>query len=211
MISTLVQSATILLREGLEAMLVIAALAAYIDKLGMRRRLGALYAGAGAAIVASFFAAWLFEVFNNGVHSDILEGITILGAAALMLYVSGWLLLRQDARAWQQFLKTKADGALSRQTGDGAVHPCARSVIRRLERGTRRRARRCDNCSCWLVFRDQHRRAPVAIAARFPCDIRFPLRDGAQIYWRRNTGISGTADRPVYPLRGADWLPTVGL
>jgi high-affinity iron transporter len=117
MISTLVQSATILLREGLEAMLVVAALSAYIDKAGMRRRLTALYGGSVAAIVASVLAAWLFEVFNNGVHNDVLEGFTIFGAAALMLYVSGWLLLRQDPRSWQEFLKTKADEALSKQTG----------------------------------------------------------------------------------------------
>jgi high-affinity iron transporter len=116
MISTLVQSATILLREGLEAMLVVAALSAYIDKAGMRRRLTALYGGSVAAIVASVLAAWLFEVFNNGVHNDVLEGFTIFGAAALMLYVSGWLLLRQDPRSWQEFLKTKADEALSKQT-----------------------------------------------------------------------------------------------
>src|ERR671931_206969 len=117
MITTFLQSATILLREGLEAMLVVAALAAYIDKAGMHRRLNALYVGSGAAVVASVFAAWLFELFNNGVHNDVLEGVTILGAAVLMLYVSGWLLLRQDPRSWQQFLKSKADEALSKQTG----------------------------------------------------------------------------------------------
>ncbi len=69
------------------------------------------------AVAASFLAAWLFEIFNNGVHNDLLEGVTILAAAALMLYVSGWLLLRQDPRSWQQFLRAKADEALSRQTG----------------------------------------------------------------------------------------------
>src|SRR6266536_1315243 len=85
MTSAFIQSATILIREGLEAMLVI--------------------------------AAWLFELFNNVVHNDILEGATIFVAAALMLYVSGWLLLRQDPRAWQGFLKTKAETALAKQTG----------------------------------------------------------------------------------------------
>src|SRR6266511_1444903 len=117
MISTMFQSATILLREGLEAMLVIAALAAYIQKAGMHHRLRELYVGSVVAVAASFLAAWLFEVFNNGVHNDVLEGVTILGAAVLMLYVSGWLLLRQDPRSWQQFLKSKADEALSMQTG----------------------------------------------------------------------------------------------
>jgi high-affinity iron transporter len=117
MVTTIFQSAMILLREGLEAILVIAALAAYIQKAGMHHRLRELYLGSAAAVAASFVAAWLFETFNNGVHNDVLEGFTILAAAALMLYVSGWLLLRQDPRSWQQFLKTKADEALSRQTG----------------------------------------------------------------------------------------------
>jgi len=83
----------------------------------MHHRLRELYVGSAAAVGASFVAAWLFEAFNNGAHNDVLEGFTILAAAALMLYVSGWLLLRQDPRSWQQFLKAKADEALSRQTG----------------------------------------------------------------------------------------------
>ncbi len=116
MLSVFIQSATILLREGLEALLVIAALAAYLDKAGARDRLPALYLGAGLAVIASLIGAWLFAVFNNGAHDDIIEGIVILCAAALMLYVSGWLLLRQDPRAWQAFLKTKADAALAKRT-----------------------------------------------------------------------------------------------
>ena len=117
MLSAFMQAAAILLREGLEALLVIAALAAYLQKVGARDRLVSLYAGAGGAIVASVIAAWLFEVFNNGVHNDLMEAGTILFAAALMLYVSGWLMLRQDPRAWQGFLKNKADEALAKQTG----------------------------------------------------------------------------------------------
>ncbi len=114
--SVFVQSAIILLREGLEALLVLAALAAYLDKAEARDRLPALYTGALLAIAASFVAAWAFATFNNGAHSDILEGFVILAAAALMLYVSGWLLLRQDPRAWQSYLKSKAAAALAQRT-----------------------------------------------------------------------------------------------
>lgn len=117
MVDAFIQSAAILLREGLEAMLVLAALAAYLTKAGARERLGALYAGAALAILASLVAAWLFQILNNGAHNDILEGMIILAAVALMLYVSGWLLIRQDPRAWQGFLATKADRALAQGTG----------------------------------------------------------------------------------------------
>ena len=116
MTSVFLQAAGILVREGLEALLVVAALAAYLTKAGKQARLSALYGGAGLAVLASIAAAWAFEVFYGGVHNDILEGVTILAAATLMLYVSGWLLLRQDPKAWQTYLKEKADRALEQRT-----------------------------------------------------------------------------------------------
>jgi high-affinity iron transporter len=116
MSSAFIQAAVILLREGLEAMLVIAALAGYLTKVGSAHRIQALYGGAVAAVGASIVAAWLFAVLNSGEHSDILEGVIILVAAALMLYVSGWLMVKQDPRGWQEFLAHKADSALAQDT-----------------------------------------------------------------------------------------------
>ena len=116
MSSAFVQAAVILLREGLEAMLVIAALAGYLKKVGSAHRIGALYGGALAAVGASLIAAWLFAVLNSGEHSDVLEGVIILIAAALMLYVSGWLMVKQDPRGWQDYLAHKADSALAQDT-----------------------------------------------------------------------------------------------
>ena len=116
MSSAFIQAAVILLREGLEAMLVIAALAGYLTKAGAGHRIQALYGGALAAVGASIIAAWLFAVLNSGEHSDVLEGVIILVAAALMLYVSGWLMVKQDPRGWQEYLAHKADHALSQDT-----------------------------------------------------------------------------------------------
>jgi high-affinity iron transporter len=116
MSSAFIQAAVILLREGLEAMLVIAALAGYLRKVGGSHRVVALYVGALAAIVASLIAAWAFAVFNSGDHSDVFEGIVILFAAGLMLYVSGWLMVKQDPRGWQDYLAHKADNALAQDT-----------------------------------------------------------------------------------------------
>ena len=128
--SVFLQSTSILLREGLEALLVVAALAAYLEKSGARDRLSALYWGAGAAVLASIAAAAAFEAFNNGAHDDTFEAVIILGAAALMLYVSGWLFLRQDPKAWQGFLKTKAEQALAKQTGSAVAALAFLSVFR---------------------------------------------------------------------------------
>lgn len=103
------ESATILLREGLEAILVLAAVGAYMARIGAGDRLKALYAGAGIAVVASIAMAWALAQFNNGAHNDLLEGFVILIAAVLMFYVSGWLFLKQDPRAWQAYLKEHTD------------------------------------------------------------------------------------------------------
>ena len=45
-----------------------------------------------------------------------MEGIIILIAAGLMLYVSGWLMVKQDPRGWQDYLAQKADHALAQDT-----------------------------------------------------------------------------------------------
>ena len=116
MSSAFIQAAIILLREGLEAMLVIAALAGYLTRAGAGHRIAALYGGALTAVGASIVAAWLFAVLNSGEHSDVLEGGIILVAAGLMLYVSGWLMVKQDPRGWQDYLARKADGALAQDT-----------------------------------------------------------------------------------------------
>jgi len=116
MSSAFIQAAVILLREGLEAMLVIAALAGYLTKAGAGHRIQALYGGSLAAVAASIVAAWLFAVLNSGEHSDVLEGVIILVAAGLMLYVSGWLMVKQDPRGWQDYLAHKADSALAQDT-----------------------------------------------------------------------------------------------
>src|SRR4051812_44061737 len=110
------QSGSILLREGLEAMLVIAALAAFLRRIGALRQVKELYLGAIAAVVASIGAAFVFEIYFNGAHDDRLEAAVMIIASGLMLYMSGWLFLRQDARSWQAHVQRSAEQAISRGT-----------------------------------------------------------------------------------------------
>jgi high-affinity iron transporter len=114
--ATFFEAIAILVREGLEAILVLAALAAYLTRAQAKDRLNALWVGAVAALLVSVCAAWVFERFYNGAHNDIFEGVIIFTAAALLFYVSGWLFLRQDPRAWQNYLKKQTDRALSADT-----------------------------------------------------------------------------------------------
>jgi high-affinity iron transporter len=114
---TFIEAASILLREGLEAILVLAALAAYLTRADAEDRLKALWLGAAAALLASIAAAWVFEQFYNGAHNDILEGVIIFVAATLLFYVSGWLFLKQDPKTWQDYLKRQTDKALTGSSG----------------------------------------------------------------------------------------------
>src|SRR5260370_2346188 len=78
MSSAFIQAAVILLREGLEAMLVIAALAGYLTKAGAGHRIQALYGGSLAAVGASIIAAWPFAGPNSGAHRAKPETLYII-------------------------------------------------------------------------------------------------------------------------------------
>ncbi|PIZ29820.1 MAG: iron permease FTR1 [Alphaproteobacteria bacterium CG_4_10_14_0_8_um_filter_53_9] len=113
---TTAQAFGILLREGLEALLIFAILAAYVRKAGAAHQIKALYIGAIAAIVASLGLAYVFYAFNNGMHVDALEAVLMFTAAALLFYTSGWLFLKQNPATLSASLKAKAGKALSRNT-----------------------------------------------------------------------------------------------
>ena len=116
-VSIAIQSGTILLREGLEALLVIAAIAAFLTRSGAsagQRR--SLYWGAGLAIVASAITAVIFNTFYDGAHDDRIEAGVLFLAAGLLFYMSGWLLLRQDPKVLKQDLEKGASKALSNGT-----------------------------------------------------------------------------------------------
>lgn len=108
-----VETFLIVLREGLEALLVIAALAAFLVRAGEAHRRRALGWGAAGGLAASVVAAWIFARFFGGAHDDLTEGLIMAATALLLLYASGWLWLRQDSAAWQGYLRAQADRALA--------------------------------------------------------------------------------------------------
>lgn len=110
--SVAVQAALILLREGLEAILVLAALAALLRRMAPER-IGALWAGAGLGVLASLLTAGAYMAWRGGEHDDWVEGITCLLAAGLMLWTGGFLWRRADPKAWSAALQRQAHAALN--------------------------------------------------------------------------------------------------
>ncbi len=116
-LSLALQSGAILLREGLEALLVIATLSALVTKAEAPVFLKPIRWGGLVALVASLGLAVLFEYMLGGAHDDRLEAATMLIAAVLMFYMSGWLFLRQDPKVWHAELKESVAGALRSGAG----------------------------------------------------------------------------------------------
>uniref|UniRef100_UPI00356A9109 FTR1 family protein n=1 Tax=Pontibacterium sp. TaxID=2036026 RepID=UPI00356A9109 len=97
-----VQSLLILLREGIEALLVIAALIAYLRKAGAADRVYLIWLGSLAALGASVLTAIALHklIENSGAARETLEGVTMLIAAVLLSYVSVWLFARREMQQW---------------------------------------------------------------------------------------------------------------
>jgi high-affinity iron transporter len=111
-------SLIILLREGLEAILVLAAILAFVLKTGRRDALKYVHAGWIGAVVLGVLT-WLvasYVLTITGANRELTEGITALLAAAMLLYVGWWLHNRSNTKAWHRYIKDKVGGALGSQT-----------------------------------------------------------------------------------------------
>ncbi|MFZ2540624.1 MAG: FTR1 family protein [Gallionella sp.] len=111
-------SLLVLLREGLEAILLLSAVIAFVVKSGQRNALVYIHAGWGGALLLGILtwvvASWLINI--SGAEREITSGIAALLASAMLIYVGFWLHNMAHARAWQNFLKNKMGNALEKKT-----------------------------------------------------------------------------------------------
>lgn len=106
----------IILREGLEALIIIVAIVSYLVQSGNKKRLNivysALWSGVFLSFVTAFFISWIFKE-QAGQSRELLEGITMLVAVALLFYVGFWLLSNAQNKKWANYVKTQAVEAIS--------------------------------------------------------------------------------------------------
>jgi high-affinity iron transporter len=109
------QSLVIMLREGLEAILIVGALVTFLVRMGAQHRKREINFGVGAAIVASVVTAFAIEtVFHvTPANQELLEGITMVVATVVLFYVSYWLLSKMEVVKWNHFVKSKVNDALT--------------------------------------------------------------------------------------------------
>ena len=109
------QSGFIILREGFEVVLIVGALLAYAVRSGSKTMRAPILWGGAIGIVASLVTAWILaQVFEaTGAAGEVLEGATMLLAAAVLFFVSYWLISKAEAERWQRYIQGKVKTAVA--------------------------------------------------------------------------------------------------
>lgn len=116
--SSFVAAFTILLREGLEALLIVTAMIAFLTKADRRDVLPYVHGGwitalaAGAATWAA--ATWLITI--SGASRELTEGFGGVFAALVLLWVGTWMHGKSNAQAWQRYIHETLGRALNRRS-----------------------------------------------------------------------------------------------
>jgi high-affinity iron transporter len=117
-IATFTSALVILLREGLEAILVVAALVTTLLRSGRREALRYVHAGWIAALIVGVLtwvaASHVIQV--SGANRELTEGATALAAAAMLAYVGFWMHRHAHAARWKAFVEAKVAAALAGRT-----------------------------------------------------------------------------------------------
>lgn len=102
-----VKSATLLVREGVEAALLIAALLGLAVQVGLNDKRRYIHAGWLVAVVLGgvTFVASSRLVQISGASREMTEGVTALLATAVLFYVSWSLLAKREIARWMKFLR----------------------------------------------------------------------------------------------------------
>jgi len=115
-VSTFLGAFAILLREGLEALLVVIAMIAFLRKAERTEALPYVHGGWVAALLAGAvtWAIATYAIGISGASRELTEGFGSLLAAVILLSVGIWMHGKAQAEEWRRYIATKMQGALSR-------------------------------------------------------------------------------------------------
>lgn len=110
------QSFSIIVREGFEAILIIAALIAFLRKSKNESSIKTIHIGVIVGILGSFLTAYVVHelLHLNMASQELLEGWIMLVSVVILFWVSYWLVSNIDNKKWQKYINTKMHEALSK-------------------------------------------------------------------------------------------------
>ena len=101
----------ILLREGVEALLIVMALVTTLKAAKMRQGLKWVYGGAFAGIVASLLIAYILQIafpaVASGTNREIIEGAVGIFAVIMMILIGIWLHSKSSVKKWNAFMESQ--------------------------------------------------------------------------------------------------------
>ena len=114
-IAQFLPSLLVILREGMEAILVVAAVLAYLAKAGHKNKAPIVWGGVALALGLSVGLAFLFSYVTSlaGANQELLEGFAALFAVAMLIWVSNWMINKSSNKAWDEYIKKQTDASLS--------------------------------------------------------------------------------------------------
>lgn len=117
-VTTFLSSLLIIVREGFEAILVVGAIIAYLIKSGNKSSVKAVYVGILFALAVSAIVAVVLNSLNAAfsANQEIIEGITIMVAVAVLFYVSNWMLGKAEAEAWGSYIQGKVQSSIAKSS-----------------------------------------------------------------------------------------------
>lgn len=107
-------SVVILLREGLEALLIVLAIGTVLARSGRKDGLRYVHAGWITALIAGV-GTWLvaeYFISISGASREIIEGGAALLAAVILFYVGYWMHSKTQSQQWQRFIQEKVQTQL---------------------------------------------------------------------------------------------------
>ena len=121
-IAVFLGSFAIILREGLEAILIVGAIIAYLIKSGKKHQVLPVYIGSALGVVFSFIMAailnWLLSrSAEYHMSQEVIEGIAALTAVVVLFWVSNWMVSKSESAAWSQYI----EGQVASSSDRGSV------------------------------------------------------------------------------------------
>ncbi|WP_229259938.1 cytochrome c/FTR1 family iron permease [Duganella aquatilis] len=116
--TTFVGALTILLREGVEALLIVIGIVAFLRKAQRKDVLPYVHTGWIGALAAGIltWVAATYLVTISGASREVSEGVGSVFAALVLLSVGLWMHQKSSAGRWQEYLSEKLSAAMSRRT-----------------------------------------------------------------------------------------------
>lgn len=114
---TLIDASLILLREGLEALVIIIALVSSMNAIGYKKGIKYVWGGAilgiFTSIVMSFILTNLFPSISSATNREILEGLVGIVAVFVMILVGLWLHSKSNIKSWNEYINKNIDKAIN--------------------------------------------------------------------------------------------------